>query len=147
MSITNEQPQDLSLGHALHSYFAVSNPQNTRIATLDKTAFDDKITGKTKQVDTLLDCVGPIDRIYFDNSVQVIVDSGWQREIHVSCQNSQHWVLWNPGQAIASNMPDVHDGGENEYVCLEAADTLPLILSPGDTKSISQRISVKALNR
>lgn len=143
IEITNTTGNDIELGHALHTYFAVSSPKATRVASLDGIPFDDKVTGKSSQKDLLDDCVGQIDRVYYDCSEQVIHDAGWHRDIIVSTENSSHWVLWNPGKIVAASMADIHEGGENEYVCLEAADAKPRILSSGQKKRVVQKIRVK----
>lgn len=140
--IKNTGEQAFECGHALHSYFAVSHPGNTRVEGLNNQLFDDKITGLLQQQDVLTNCVGPIDRIYYDNSPQIIQDTGWGRSIEVSSEYSNEWVLWNPGKEIADNMPDVHSDGENQYVCLEAANVNTTILAPNCQRSFSQHISV-----
>lgn len=145
LQVKNTGQQGFECGHALHSYFAVSHPENTLIKGLNHEAFDDKITGQQKQQDSLTNCVGPIDRIYYTNESQVIEDTGWQRQIQVASSHSAHWVLWNPGKETAEKMVDVHVGGENEYVCLEAANTQTSMLLPNEQLTFSQKIKVNTL--
>jgi len=54
-------------------------------------------------------------------------------------------VLWNPGKKIAQTMPDIHQGGENEYVCLEAANTAWLSIPAGQSFEVGQIINVQEL--
>lgn len=142
LSIKNLGSSLLPFGHALHSYFAVSDPKNVQLPALEGVSFDDKITGEKQQTGALTDCVGPLDRIYYDNNQQFITDTGWQRTIKVTSKNSAQWVVWNPGKEIAATMADVHSEGENEYVCLEAANTQWVTIEAGQSLEVSQLIEV-----
>ncbi|MDO6426395.1 D-hexose-6-phosphate mutarotase [Thalassotalea sp. 1_MG-2023] len=142
LSIKNTGESSLQFGHALHSYFAVSDPKNVQLPQLQGVHFDDKITGKKRQIDELVNCVGPLDRIYYDNTEQLIKDADWQRTIKVTSNHCQQWVVWNPGKDIAATMADVHQGGETEYVCLEAANTQWVSIEAGDSTAVSQQIEV-----
>ena len=86
--------------------------------------------------------VGPVDRIYHSNKVMQITDSKWQRTIEVNASNTQQWVFWNPGENVANSMADIHAGGEQEFVCLEAANTNMQLLASGKSLTISQVITV-----
>ncbi len=143
--ISNLSDESVDYTSALHSYFTVSSPKNCQVATLNKAAFDDKITQQSCAATLLNDCVGPLDRIYYNNEVSILEDSQWQRGIEITPLNCQQWVLWNPGKAIAENMADVHSGGENEYVCLEAANTQWQTVAAKSTVTIGQNIRVIAL--
>jgi glucose-6-phosphate 1-epimerase len=128
---------------ALHSYFAVSAPENTHVLPLEQFPFDDKVTGKVKQLTPLESCVGEIDRIYSCDQECSIEDKQWQRTIKVSSTNCQQWVLWNPGVDIAKSMKDLHQGAENEFVCLEAANTQTHIIEANETVMIGQKVSLE----
>jgi glucose-6-phosphate 1-epimerase len=128
---------------ALHSYFAVSHPENAQISSLADFPFDDKVTGKEQQLAPLADCVGEIDRVYYANEVCSIEDKQWQRTINVSSTNCQQWVLWNPGVALAKNMKDLHDGAENEFVCVEAANTNTHVVEANETVMMGQKVSLQ----
>jgi len=134
---------------ALHSYFAVGAANDTKIENLTGVPFDDKIkiSGQYEisedKLSPVTSCEGPIDRIYSSNKDLLIVDKGNNRTIKLHAENTQQWVLWNPGIEIASSMKDVHLNGEKEFVCLEAANTELMSLPVGETVSISQHISVE----
>ena len=85
--------------------------------------------------------MGPIDRIYQSSDKMVIVDHKWQREIEVQSHGCQQWVLWNPGKG-GQNMVDLHAEGENEFVCLEAANTDWQEIASQSSVSISQTIKL-----
>jgi len=140
--IRNLSSKAFEYSAALHSYFAVSSPENVKVSPLAEVRYDDKITDKKQQVSTLNDCAGPIDRIYHSDKACVIEDKQWQRTVEVSSINCQQWVLWNPGCEIAQGMSDVNDGGEKEFVCLEAANTDYHCVKADETVMIGQKISL-----
>ena len=98
------------------------------------------------QRSSLTSCEGPVDRIYYDGSSKTLIDNAWQRAITVTSDNCQQWVLWNPGKTAAMAMADMHQGSEQEFVCLEAANTQWQIIPSQASVSISQKVTVKALN-
>lgn len=144
LSITNMSDVCFEHTSALHSYFNVSSPKFVSIPKLNKSAFDDKLTGQ--RIDALVrdDCVGPIDTVYFTNQPQQLIDHQWERVIQVTNQHTEQWVLWNPGEKTAKNMTDVHFGGENQFVCLEAANTRNQIVQPNQTVIIGQEIEIQS---
>lgn len=127
---------------ALHSYFSVSSPDAIKVTELEKASFDDKLTEQFCEPQLLENGVGPIDRIYYTNNCVSIVDSQWQRTIELKAKNTKQWVFWNPGVELANNMADIHHDGEQEFVCLEAANTQEKLLPAGGHVTIEQEISV-----
>ncbi len=127
---------------ALHSYFRVSAPENVAIVGFEQVAYDDKITDETGYGTDQLNGIGPVDRIYHTDSTMKIKDDAWQRTIEVSSEHCQDWVFWNPGKTLVQTMPDVHQGGEQEYVCLEAANTRIQKLPAQSSVSMKQKIRV-----
>lgn len=145
LAITNHANHAVEYSCAIHSYFSVSNPENCQVPVLERSAFDDKITQCSEQPQALPNCVGPLDRIYYNEQVAELIDNEWQRKIVVTPVDTKQWVLWNPGTEVADNMADVHSGGEQEYVCLEAANTIWRSIEAGETAVIGQDINVKPL--
>ena len=142
LAMTNLSKDDAQYCSALHSYFTVSNPENVSIDSLTGVTYDDKLTGKLSFQSQGVSCVGEIDRVYHCSDKMTIVDKNWQRQIEISSDNCQQWVLWNPGVELANTMADIHPNGEQEYVCLEAANTRWQELPAGETVTISQEITV-----
>jgi glucose-6-phosphate 1-epimerase len=140
--ISNLSSKAFEYSAALHSYFAVSTPENITVAPLAEFPFDDKVTGKEQQLAALENCCGEVDRIYYSNEVCSIEDKQWQRTIKVSSTNCQQWVLWNPGAELANKMKDLHVGAENEFVCLEAANTNIHVVEANETVMIGQTVSL-----
>ena len=122
LSMDNKFQQSIQYNGALHNYFRVSSPENIKILNLAEAEFDDKLTGKHNAASAFIPYVGPVDRIYYSDKTMKIVDKKWQRSINVATENTRQWVLWNPGKTGAKAMGDIHVNGENEYICLEAAN-------------------------
>lgn len=142
LQMTNLSISDAYYTGALHSYFSVSVPEKIKIAALEQASFDDKLSNQLCQPQSLENGVGPVDRIYHTHSDMRIVDSGFQRTIELKASNTKQWVFWNPGEKLANSMNDIHDGGEQEFVCLEAANTQRQLLAAGKSATITQEISV-----
>lgn len=145
LAMSNLSENDAQYSAALHSYFAVSNPENVRIDALTGVSYNDKLSGESNLQSQSVSCVGEIDREYHSSDKMIIVDNHWQRKIEISSENCQQWVLWNPGTELANTMADIHSGGEQEYVCLEAANTKWQALPAGKTVIVSQEIKVHNL--
>lgn len=144
LTMANLSEHTVEYTGALHSYFRVGDPHNTVIPTLKDTFYDDKLSGCIDKKSLLENCMGPIDRVYHSNDSMLIVDHEWQRQIEVKSQGCQQWVLWNPG-TLAKAMKDVNPRGENEFVCLEAANTNWHKIPPQSSTSISQTVKLHTL--
>ncbi|WP_057832062.1 D-hexose-6-phosphate mutarotase [Colwellia sp. TT2012] len=145
LAMSNLSPDDAQYSTALHSYFSVSKPKNVTIDALTGVNYYDKLTGNSSIQQQSVSCVGEIDREYHSSEQMTLVDSQWQRKITIVSRNCQQWVLWNPGVELANTMADIHPNGEQEYVCLEAANTRWQALPAGTTVIISQEITVTKL--
>lgn len=144
LTITNLSAQPVEYTSALHSYFCISSPEQSHIPLLENARFDNKLSGEKNVIATLDNCKGPIDRIYYDSQQQRIIDKGWKREINIISSNCQQWVMWNPGN-IADSMADMHQGSEQEFVCLEAANTGWQQLASQASITMSQEITISNL--
>ena len=142
LAMSNLSSEDVQYSAALHSYFTVSNPSNVSIDALTGRTYHDKLTGNSNTQQAPVSCVGEIDREYHSDEKMTLLDHNWQRKIDIVSSNCQQWVLWNPGTELANSMADIHSQGEQEYVCLEAANTRWQIIPAGETVTISQEISV-----
>ncbi len=142
LAMSNLSSEDVQYSAALHSYFTVSNPKNVSIDALTGLSYHDKLTGNSSTQEESVSCVGEIDREYHSSEKMTVIDHNWQRKIEIKSGNCQQWVLWNPGTELADTMADIHPQGEQEYVCLEAANTRWQTIPAGETVTISQEISV-----
>ncbi|TPH16505.1 D-hexose-6-phosphate mutarotase [Litorilituus lipolyticus] len=144
LTMHNLSAQDAEYTSALHSYFNVSSPLFISIKELEQAAFFDKLSGKNKTKQPIAHCVGPIDRVYEFSKAVKLIDSKWQRSISIE-SNASQWVLWNPGEDIANSMADIHPKGEQNFVCLEAAQTTWQNLPAGKSAKLRQKITVQPL--
>jgi glucose-6-phosphate 1-epimerase len=146
-TMTNLSDNDTYYTGALHSYLAVSNPNNVSLTQLAKAPFDDKLTGNSCKahplITTLANGVDPVDRVYHSNDIMELVDSDWQRTIVIKATNTKQWVFWNPGVELANKMVDIHKQGEQEFICLEAANTQRQLLAAGRSLTMEQNITVE----
>lgn len=142
LAMSNLSSEDVQYSAALHSYFTVSNPKNVSIDSLTGRIYHDKLTGNSNTQQEPVSCVGEIDREYQSDEKMTLIDHNWQRKIEITSGNCQQWVLWNPGTELASTMTDIHPQGEQEYVCLEAANTRWQTIPATETIVISQEITV-----
>ena len=152
LKMTNLSEQTIEYTGALHNYFCVSHPQNIQIDGLSVASFYDQLTDEHCEAEIFVNGVGPVDRIYdfteVANKTLQINDKQWQRIIEIEPINTQQWVFWNPGTALANQMSDIDDGGEYNFVCLEAANTdlnaKVQIISANSSVCIGQKIRIKS---
>jgi len=145
LEIENLSSQSIEYTGALHSYFNISQPSQVNINALKGVPFDCKITSQTQISDDKPDMTGPMDRIYYSGAAVEAIDTGYQRKLRLSTEHTHQWVVWNPGKEIAGQMSDVHQDGENEFFCLEAANTQWQTIEANEQASISQRIEIVPL--
>jgi glucose-6-phosphate 1-epimerase len=145
LAISNLANDTIPFTFAFHNYFRVGDSSKISIDNLTGVTYHDKLTDKVDTQHKSVSCVGEIDRVYQTAKQMSIVDNHWQRAIEVHSDNCQQWVLWNPGAESASNIPDIHQGGETQYICLEAANTQWQEIPAGETMTCSQHIKVKKL--
>lgn len=143
LTMKNLSEKTVEYTGAFHSYFCVGRSDKTEIPALNNVDFDCKLNGNIAQNSVLNNCAGPIDRIYHSGDRMMIVDHQWQREIEVLSQGCQQWVLWTPGKE-AKTMKDVHAQGQDEFVCLEAANTQWQAIASKASVSISQTVKLHA---
>lgn len=142
LHITNLSHVDTYYASALHSYFAVSSPKAIKVADLEQASFYNKLTDRHCQPQPLNNGVGPVDRIYYTNNVMNLIDMAWGRTLRLKSYNAKQWVFWNPGATLARTMVDIQPYGEQEFVCLEAANTDMALLAAGQSTIIKQEISI-----
>jgi D-hexose-6-phosphate mutarotase len=137
------------ISEALHTYFAVSDVAQTQVAGLDGVHFHDKAAG-WKQGDQAgsIAFKAEVDRVYV-NSTQVcsIVDSGYQRRIHINKLGSQSTIVWNPAAVRAAQMGDLGKEGWKHFVCVESGNALEnaVTVPAGKAHTLAVEYRVEAL--
>lgn len=145
LKMENLSDQDAKYTGALHTYFSIGHPENVTVNALNGVPFDCKLTGEKQITDHKSNMVGPMDRVYYSADEVEVLDSKLNRMITISTSNTNQWVMWNPGIEVAKQMSDVHDNGQDEFFCLEAANTQWQIIPALGCVALSQTIDVVSL--
>ena len=135
---------------ALHTYFAVGNIAQTKLKGLTGVEYIDAVGDENKrfiQTDTVkID--NEIDRVYTGFSgVVSIEDAALARKINVTSAGSQTTVVWNPWQAIATEMQDLNDDDYQRFVCVETVNTNDdvITLQAGQSHTMTANYVVKSI--
>ena len=123
LSIRNVGQTPFMLAGALHSYFAVSDVRSISIDGLgDRTYVNHTEGGIYGRQDS-----GPVTfnaemaRFFLTNSPVRLLDTAWNRVIHLRGWGHGATVVWNPWEKTGGSLVDV---GEHwpEFVCIEHAN-------------------------
>lgn len=146
----NRDAQPITIGDALHTYFAVSDIGEVLVHGLEGTTYIDKVDGGSQKRQ-----IGPVaiteevDRIYRNTTADcVIEDPAWQRRIRIAKRGSHSTVVWNPWIAKAEKMGDLGENGHRKMLCVEstnAADDV-VTLAPNQEHHLWVRYTVEAKN-
>jgi glucose-6-phosphate 1-epimerase len=139
---------------ALHSYFAISDINKTKISGLDSKPFIDALNDWevfTQHGDITIDC--EIDRIYETSGGDVqIVDSQWQRQISIVSNSSASVVVWNPWVEKSKRLSQFSDSNFKQMLCVESANIGgdSVALQPGDwhiqvVEVMSEALSIESI--
>lgn len=137
----------MQISEAIHSYFAVNDIAQVKVANLVDNTYIDKLADNaqiTQQGDVIIN--EATDRIYTHSAdEQRIIDSGARREIKILKAGANDTVVWNPWQDIAKSMADFDDLGFRQMLCVEAVNSQvnPVTIEPGQSHTISQTISIE----
>lgn len=139
----------VTVGDALHTYFAVGDVREVAIDGLDGTSYLDKVDGGTRKQQT-----GPVtisaetDRIYLDSIADCVIrDPVLKRAIRISKRGSHSTVVWNPWTDKAAKMGDLGDDGYLHMLCVESANAADdvVTLAPGEEHRLWVCYSVEPL--
>lgn len=137
LSTHNHSSEPFYYTGALHSYF-ITDVKKLHIRSLGQQYFD-SVAGMITQVSGDFHLTKETDRIYLqadDTSVMSDAD----KQVEVSHQGHDSVVVWNPGSALAAEMPDVSSA--DNFICIETAITQQAqCVAPGETHQLCQTIS------
>lgn len=141
----------ITLGDALHTYFAISDIDVVTVHGLDGAPYLDKVGGASlqKQQAGPISIYQEVDRIYVPSAATcVIEDIGWDRRIHIAKQNSQATIVWNPWIEKAEKLGDLGFEGYRKMLCVESANAADDVVSlpPQQEHHLWVRYSVEALD-
>lgn len=144
LTTTNLDIRPLPLTQALHTYFAISDVDHTRVDGLDGAPYTDHVGARTRRQQ-----VGPIlldrevNRVFDHSPGQVrIDDTGYARRITIDKLGSRSTVVWNPWTAGSDRLGDMGEDGYRRMVCVETANAGEdaLLLAPGGSHTLSARL-------
>lgn len=144
MTVANEAEEPLAFEEAFHSYFAVSDVRQATLEGLEPTGFIDKTANFASRSaeERRLDFAGFTDRVYNHTAATCVIgDPGARRKIVVEKTNSATTVVFNPRKAL----PDLAETEWPKMLCVETANASesPVTLAPGETQTMSMRVTVE----
>jgi glucose-6-phosphate 1-epimerase len=149
LELTNMDAAPLTAEEALHTYFAVGDVRQVRIAGLTGVDYLDKTDGaKTKRQEGDITITAETDRVYLETAGSVTVEDPVQRRrIIISKSNSRDTVVWNPWVAKAKAMLDFGDEEWPGMLCVETCNVGAhgVTLAQGQTHVMTARIAVARL--
>lgn len=120
----NQSDAAITIGQALHTYFAVGDLRQVKIAGLDACPYLDKVDGfkrKTQSGDITI--AEEVDRIYLQSTADCLIkDSSLQRVIRIAKRGSGSTIVWSPWAEKAKQMGDLGADGHLHMVCVESAN-------------------------
>lgn len=131
LTATNNGTRDAPLAFAFHSYFAVPNVADARVAGLEDTTYIDKmdqLARKTQHGQVAIDSI--TDRIYLDvPAQQTVVSATGDIIVESDARCAVVWNAWTNDQNIA----DLGAGNHVGYLCVERGDVadFAVTLAPG----------------
>lgn len=154
LTTTNLGRDDIVIGEALHTYFAIGDIGDIQLLGLEGCQYLDKVDGGARKTQHgPIACAGEIDRVYLDTTAEcVIVDPGYRRRIRIAKSGSQSTVVWTPWTDKAGKMGDFGpgrhgQGGWREMVCVESANAAEntVAVPAGGRHTLSAVYSVERL--
>jgi D-hexose-6-phosphate mutarotase len=120
LSAANLSPTAAPFAFAFHTYFAVPNIADVRVAGLENTTFiddTDKTARKVQQGEVAITAF--TDRIYLDvPAVQVLKIPTGNIRIESAAKCAVVWNCWTNDK----NMADIGEGNHIGYICVERCD-------------------------
>lgn len=146
LAVTNTGAAPLTFEEALHTYFAVGDATNVRIAGLDGVRYLDKVDAGREQLqhgDIVFSA--ETDRVYLDTTAAIDIHApALRRRIHVGKESSRSTVVWNPWIDKARALADLQDEDWTRMVCVETCNVQPsaIELAPGQRHTMTLTVSV-----
>ncbi|MDY6921097.1 MAG: D-hexose-6-phosphate mutarotase [Pseudomonadota bacterium] len=146
LSTHNRSSKNLTLTQALHSYFAVSDVDQVRVAGLEQKTYVDTLAQWERRTQAGSVAINAeTDRIYLGTRDGIeIIDSGWRRRIRIESKHSASAVVWNPWIDKGKRLSQFPDEAWRRMLCVETANVLEdrVELAPGDSCHLDARILV-----
>jgi glucose-6-phosphate 1-epimerase len=146
---TNTGTAPFTFEEALHTYYAIGDATTVRIAGLDGVRYLDKVdAGRERLQEGDIAIAAETDRVYLNTAGAVDIDDpALRRRIHVSKQNSQSTVVWNPWIDKARALADLQDDDWARLVCVETCNVAAsaIALAPGQQHTMTLTVTVSSI--
>ena len=124
---------------ALHTYLAIDNINGTQVEGLEEKQYFDKTQNTFLIQEGHIDFSKEVDRIYQNVTNDVLVKD---TKVHhtILTKGTKTIVVWNPGDVLASRMPDLSNN--TRMLCVESTNVLDdsVTLTKGQSHTLSQTI-------
>ncbi len=125
LEVKNAAGDPFTFEQALHTYLAVEDIRQVRIAGLSGASYLDKTRDMQKLVDgdETRSFSETIDRVYLATRSKCDVDDpASRRRIEVDKEGSETTVIWNPWEPGDKPVPDLGQGDWQRFVCVETSN-------------------------
>jgi glucose-6-phosphate 1-epimerase len=146
-AVTNTDGEPWPFALALHSYLRVHDIAQVKLTGLANQPYWDAVAHLTDPTQVSYQGVEPLcfdgetDRVYTAAGGPLTLAMAEGLRIEQSA-NFTETVVWNPGAALAAQMPDLPNDGFRHMLCVEAAKiNAPVVLFPGQTWTASQSLT------
>ena len=119
LTITNIGNTSFSWTGGLHPYFKIFNKNNFKIKGLFNSPYVDRYNNKKSEIEITSK---PFERLYQSSSSIELLDEKYN--ILLESEGFNEWMIWNPGEELASNIKDLEINTWNKFICIE-----PVIVS------------------
>lgn len=129
-TVNNPGAEAFTYTGALHNYFYISDIRRIAVSGLEGTAYLDKTDDYARKIlPGKLIFEKTTDSIFVDTTGDCLIeDPGFGRKIRVAKEGSHTTVVWNPAQRAAL-LPDLGEGAQAHFVCVETANAAPDVIT------------------
>ncbi|MCP5557933.1 MAG: D-hexose-6-phosphate mutarotase [Verrucomicrobiaceae bacterium] len=145
LQIQNTDETPWSMTGALHTYLCVQDVTTATVLGLDQVPFvESRLSPERIQQSGPVVFDREVDRNYASADTLTLCDPSGGRSLIVSKTGSQSSVVWNPWIEKSKRLPDLPDDAYPHFVCIEAANAGPdiITLAPGQEHFLSQHLQV-----
>lgn len=147
--VKNHDKKAFIITEAMHSYFNISHVSTASVFGLENIPYIDSLdSDKVKSEDKAITIEREVDRIYHDSGARCVInDTGFNREIIITKENSASTIVWNPWRDKSRKMDDFEEDGYHHMLCVESGNVgeNEVHIKSGETHKITISIEEKNL--
>ncbi|MEI2414771.1 D-hexose-6-phosphate mutarotase [Orrella sp. JC864] len=137
----NAGAHSVTIGQALHTYFAVGDVRRASVSGLDGKTYLDTVGAWQQRVQHgPVRFEGEVDRIYQDVPAELAIDDPvLGRRVHLRAEGSRSAIVWNPHVEKARRLSQFPDEAWTGMLCVETANVMQdaLALAPGQAHELA----------